>query len=90
MSGFRETEMSCDKSRGSAALSSRAAMRQRGESPAPEEEDNDGRSETGRGGEGAEVEEEEEEEVQKGSAVSQSVTQTTQDSGPSIFQLHLL
>ena len=81
--------MSCDKSRGSAALSSRAAMRQRGESPAPEEEDNDGRRETGRGGEGEEVEEEEEE-VQKGSAVSQSVTQTTQVSETSIFQLHLL
>ena len=81
--------MSCDKSRGSAALSSRAAMRQRGESPAPEEEDNDGRRETGRGGEGEEVEEEEEE-VQIGSAVSQSVTQTTQVSETSIFQLHLL
>lgn len=43
-------EMSWDKSRGSAALSSRAVMRQRGESPAPRRWITKG--ETGMGGRG--------------------------------------
>lgn len=76
----KEAEMSCDKSRGSAALSSRAVMRQRGESPAPRRRTTKGEARMG-GREGGEDEEKlvgkEQEEVQKGSAVIQSVTQTT-------------